>query len=122
MVVGAEAGVPAVQALVRWDPAGFAARELAERSRARLPARHPDGALTGSAGAVAELLAAARCRPTAEMIGPVPVDGDTERMLVRVARPQGAELARALQDAAAGRSAARRPSRCGSPRPGLELR
>ena len=31
VVVGAEAGVPTVQALVRWDAPGAAARELAER-------------------------------------------------------------------------------------------
>ena len=39
VVVGADAAVPAVQALVRWDPAGHAARELADRTELRfLPA------------------------------------------------------------------------------------
>src|SRR4029079_18498257 len=37
VVVGADAGIPAVQALVRWDTAGFAARELAERTELGFP-------------------------------------------------------------------------------------
>ena len=37
----------------------------------------------------------------------MPVDGETERLLVRVPRAAGAELARALKTAAAGRSARR---------------
>ena len=43
VVVVADAATPAVQALVRWDPAGFADRELAERAALRLPPGGPDG-------------------------------------------------------------------------------
>jgi primosomal protein N' (replication factor Y) len=107
VVVGADAGVAAVQALVRWDPAGFAARELAERGELGLPPVTRMAALTGSPHAVAELLAAADLPEGAQVVGPVPVDADTERMLVRIARGHGAELAHALKSAAAGRSARR---------------
>jgi primosomal protein N' (replication factor Y) len=107
VVVGADAGVPAVQALVRWDPAWFAARELAERAELGFPPAVRMAALTGPAQAVAELLAGAEFPTGAQVVGPVPIDDDTERVLVRVPRRDGAELARALKAAAAGRSARR---------------
>ena len=50
MVVVADASTPAVQALVRWDQAGFADRELAERAALRLPPEARMASLTGSAG------------------------------------------------------------------------
>ena len=105
VVVGADAGVPAVQALVRWDPAGFAARELSERRELGFPPAVRMAALTGAPAAIAELLEAARLPISAEVIGPVPIDADTERMLVRVPRAESAALATALKDAAAVRSA-----------------
>ena len=43
------------------------------------------------------------------MIGPVPADGETERILVRVPRGDGAELAAALKLAASARSARKAP-------------
>ena len=62
VIVGADSGVPAVQALVRWDPAGFAARELAERTELGFPPAVRMASLTGTASAVADLLAAAMVR------------------------------------------------------------
>jgi primosomal protein N' (replication factor Y) len=41
----------------------------------------------------------------AELLGPVPADDDQERMLVRVSRSRAADLARALHEASAVRSA-----------------
>ena len=110
VVVGADAAVPAVQALVRWDPAGFAARELAERTELNFTPAVRMAALSGVPAAVAELLAAATFPAGAEVIGPVPAGADTERMLVRVPRAQGAELAAALKVAAAARSARKAPN------------
>ncbi|MFN2560237.1 MAG: primosomal protein N' [Jatrophihabitans sp.] len=107
VVVGADAAIPTVQALVRWDPAGAAARELAERAELGFPPATRMASLTGSPAAVAELLAAARLPGGAQVVGPVPVDADTERVLVRVSRGHGAELAHQLKTAAAGRSARR---------------
>jgi primosomal protein N' (replication factor Y) len=105
VVVGADAGVPAVQALVRWDPAGFAARELSERRELGFPPAVRMAALTGVPAAIAELLDVARLPRAAEVIGPVPAGDDAERMLVRVPRTESAVLATALKDAAAVRSA-----------------
>ena len=107
VVVGADAGIPAVQALVRWDPAGFASRELAERSELGFPPASRIAALTGAPAAVAELLAATELPAGAQVVGPVPVGEEAERVLVRVPRAQGGELAHRLKAAAASRSARR---------------
>jgi primosomal protein N' (replication factor Y) len=109
VVVGADAGVAAVQALVRWDPAGFAARELADRAELGFPPAVRMASLTGTAPAVADLLAAAELPPNAQLIGPVPAEKGAERILLRVPRPQGAALASALKLAAAARSARKAP-------------
>jgi primosomal protein N' (replication factor Y) len=105
VVVGADSGVPTVQALVRWDPAGAARRELGERAELGFPPATRMAALTGEPGAMAALLTGAALPPAAEIIGPVPAGAGAERTLVRVPRTAGAELARALKAAAAARSA-----------------
>jgi primosomal protein N' (replication factor Y) len=107
VVVGADAAVPTVQALVRWDPAGAAARELAERAELGFPPACRMASLTAPATAVTELIDAAELPPGAQLIGPVPAGEGTERLLVRVPRAQGGALAHALKTAAAGRSARR---------------
>ena len=112
VVVGADAGLAAVQALVRWDPAGFAERELAERAELGFPPARRFASLTGAPAAVADLLAAARLPASAEPLGPVPAGEGTERLLLRVPR-RGRRRAR--------RRAARRrrgPLRPQGPRPG----
>ncbi|HEV7657418.1 MAG TPA: primosome assembly protein PriA, partial [Mycobacteriales bacterium] len=113
VVVGADAGLPVVQALVRWDPAGFADRELAERTELGFPPARRFASLTGMPAAIAELLDVARLPETAEPLGPVPagtVGGEeTERLLLRVPRRDGAALAAALHAAAATRSARKAP-------------
>ena len=107
VVVGADSGLPAVQALVRWDPRGMASRELAERAELAFPPFSRMASLTAGPAAIADLVGAADLPEGAELIGPVPVDADTERLLVRVSRDHGAQLAAALKTAAAGRSARR---------------
>jgi primosomal protein N' (replication factor Y) len=109
VVIGADAAAPAVQALIRWDPAGFAARELADRVALGFPPAVRMASLTGTAAAVTELLASADLPTQAQVIGPVPADDGAERVLVRVPRPQGAALATALKAAAATRSARKAP-------------
>jgi primosomal protein N' (replication factor Y) len=103
-VVVADGSLAPVQALLRWDPAWFAARELAERRELGFPPASRMASLTGRPEAVAEFLAAAKLPEPADVLGPVPVGDDQERMLVRVSRSRAAELARSLHDAAAGRS------------------
>ena len=62
-------------------------------------------AVTGPPAAVADTLGSASLPEQAQVVGPVPAGADAERMLIRVPRAQGAELARALKAAAALRSA-----------------
>ena len=119
VIVVAEASLPVVQALIRWDPAAHAERELAERYTLRFPPAVRMAAVSGPERAVAALLAAADLPPDAEVLGPVTSDGaaapagnrpgqrsaDTVRMLVRMPRSGASALAGALQAAQAVRSA-----------------
>ncbi|WP_328348839.1 primosomal protein N' [Micromonospora sp. NBC_00421] len=107
VVVVADGALAPVQALLRWDPGWFAARELAERRELGFPPAVKMASVTGGAEAVADLLAQARLPDGAEVLGPVPADQDRERMLVRVPRSRAAALAEALHTAAGVRSARR---------------
>ena len=109
VIVSADAAIAAVQALIRWDPAGAAARELADRAELAFPPVSRMAALSGTRDALAELLGAARLPDAAQLIGPVPDGTEGARVLVRVPRPQGAALAAALKIAASGRSARKAP-------------
>ncbi|RTL62495.1 MAG: primosomal protein N' [Pseudonocardiaceae bacterium] len=110
VVVVEEAGVPVVQALVRWDPAGHAAAELAARAEVGFPPAVRMASVEGPAAAVAEIADAAE-RDGAEVLGPVEVEGGTpgeepkERALLRVPRARGRALAATLAAAQATRSA-----------------
>jgi primosomal protein N' (replication factor Y) len=69
VVIVAAAEASAVQALVRWDPAGFAARELTERTALRLPPAVRLAELTGTASDISDLLAYAQLPDGAEVLG-----------------------------------------------------
>ncbi|WAL63084.1 primosomal protein N' [Amycolatopsis cynarae] len=112
VVVGAEAGLTPVQALVRWDPAWHAERELAERAGLAFPPAVRMASVEGTPGAVAALLEELVLPDSGELLGPVPVgradeEGRTERerMLIRVPRSDGRALATALATAQAQRVA-----------------
>ncbi|MFJ1541023.1 primosomal protein N' [Micromonospora chalcea] len=105
VVVVADGALAPVQALLRWDSAWFAARELAERRELGFPPAVRMASVTGVAEAVGDLLAGARLPDGAEVLGPVPADEGRERMLVRVPRSRAAALAEALHAAAGQRSA-----------------
>nr|WP_239100985.1 primosomal protein N' [Microbispora amethystogenes] len=109
LVVMADAAVPAVQALLRWDPVTFAERELDDRAELGFPPAVRMATLTGPAAAVRETLADAGLPPGAQVLGPVPVDGGQERAMVRVPRHLGSALARALKGASGVRSARKAP-------------
>ena len=101
------------QALVRWDPSGYASRELAERVELALPPAVRMASVTGTRDAVDTLLSRLDLAD-AEILGPVPVDAPEHdalepgvRALVRVPRAGGASLARALSASLAVRSARR---------------
>jgi primosomal protein N' (replication factor Y) (superfamily II helicase) len=83
VLVHADASLPVVQALIRWDPGNFAERALADRVSLALPPAVRMAAVTGDADAVASLLAAipplaAGGAPAAtrqpEVLGPAPVE------------------------------------------------
>ena len=111
VVVTADQAIPAVQALMRWDPAWFSTRELSERDHLGLPPAVRMAALTGDQGAVAEMLSIAILPTGTRVLGPVPAARreapDVVRVLLSVTRREGMALARALHDAQAIRSAHR---------------
>lgn len=109
VVIVADASARPVQALVRWDPGGFANRELATRTELRFPPGARVAELTGTADDVADVLDLAELPQGAEVLGPVPVDGEDAkvRTIVRVPRRLGGELAAALKAAQGVRSAKR---------------
>ena len=113
VVVLAEAGQPPVQALVRWDPAGFAERELADRAALGFPPAARMASLRGVRRAVDEFLAQLGDQLPAgtQVIGPVPVAGTDpgaepqERALLRVERSATGALATAVRAVLGSRSA-----------------
>lgn len=109
VVVGTPSHVvlPVVQALVRWDPGGFADRELAERATLRLPPAVRMAALTGTREALLLARDSAAWPAGAQVLGPLPLDAEHERILVTTGQEEGAELARAAK-AVRARSVARR--------------
>ncbi|MGY1885849.1 primosomal protein N' [Blastococcus sp. SYSU DS0753] len=115
VVVAADAAHPVVQALVRWDPAWLAERELADRRELGFPPVTRMASLSASPAALAEFLAALRLPEDADLLGPVPErprpgqEGERERYLVRVPRSSGAALASALAEVQGVRSAKKVP-------------
>ena len=95
---------PALQALVRWDPAGFARREVEERSAAHLPPAARMATVTGDLGALDDVLHLLDLPEGTEVLGPVSV-ADEHRVLLRVPRSSGEHLSGALGDLQRVRSA-----------------
>ena len=112
IAVGESSG-RALQALVRVDPGGFAARELAERAEARFPPAVTMVFVEGRPAALAEFQALAELPAGAELLGPTelpstgPGSGETElaRLTLRAAVADGTVLARAVKAVAGIRSA-----------------
>jgi primosomal protein N' (replication factor Y) (superfamily II helicase) len=112
VVVMAESSLQPVQALVRWDPAWYAAQELAERAELGFPPARRVAAVDGTPDAIEALLDSADLPASAEVLGPVPIgevdeDGNSERerLIVRVDRADGRALASSLHAAQAVRAA-----------------
>lgn len=115
VIVVAPGELRPVQALLRWQPRWHAERETAERSALHLPPAARMAAITGTAIGVRDLLDAAALPAGTEVLGPMPDPGGSrdgppvERLLVRVPRRLGGELATGLKQAAAQRSARKVP-------------
>jgi primosomal protein N' (replication factor Y) len=110
VVVVAPGELRPVQALLRWQPRWHADRELEERAALHLPPAARMAALTAPAAALHELLDLVELPAGAELFGPVGVsvrggEQPLERIVVRVPRRSGRDLAQALKAAAAVRSA-----------------
>ncbi|WP_127358060.1 primosomal protein N' [Actinacidiphila soli] len=121
VVVLGEPTLRPVQALVRWDPAGHAVRELAERAELGFPPVSRMAAVAGRPSAVADLVATAELPEGTDVLGPVPIPvvepgrprrpGDPppgeqwERVLLRVRQGSGAALASGLKAAQTARIA-----------------
>ena len=102
-VVVGDPAHPAIQALVRWDPAGFAAREAAQRREAHLPPASRLATITGEPGAVDDALTLLAPPAGFELLGPVPFGPDGEsRAVLRVPRSHGARPVPGARRGAAG--------------------
>ncbi|MGD9960236.1 primosomal protein N' [Nocardioides sp.] len=99
VVAVGDPSTPALQALVRWDPAGFARREMAERQSAHLPPASRLATVSGEPTALEQALEAFDAPRGAEVLGPVPTgEGSEVRVVVRVPRALGDDLSAALGD------------------------
>ena len=117
VVVGADAALSTVQALIRWDPAGHAAAELAARTELGFPPAVAMAALEGTEEVVGAAVTDLELPPSAQVLGPVPMEGGRHptgpsaasqpevRALVRTSPADRRALAAALRTLAAGRSA-----------------
>ncbi|MFI6586414.1 primosomal protein N' [Embleya sp. NPDC050493] len=79
LVVVAESTLRPVQALVRWDPQGYALTELVERAELNLPPVSRMASVTGPPAGIADFLAVLRLPDGADVLGPVPVAPTTPR-------------------------------------------
>ena len=108
----------ALQALIRLDPGGFAARELAERAEAHFPPAAKVITLEGAAAPLAEFVDLLRPPEPYEVLGPVPLraggsargnglEGEEpiERLTLRTPLRNGGALVTAVKQAGGVRSA-----------------
>ena len=118
IAVGESSG-RALQALVRVDPGGFAARELAERAAARFPPAIKLITIEGSAEALSEFASLVHAPSNAQSLGPAdlvmrrPAVGNAseptiQRVIVRAPLAEGSHLVGAVKDAAGVWSARKR--------------
>jgi primosomal protein N' (replication factor Y) len=123
VVVGADASLSVVQALIRWDPVGHAGVELAARRELGFPPVTAMASIEGEEATVLGVLDRLVVPPDGEVLGPVALDdletggepgptngavdddGPRLRALVRAPQNQRKALTSALHTVAAARSA-----------------
>ncbi|RRD45388.1 hypothetical protein [Buchananella hordeovulneris] len=105
------AGAPTVltQALVRWDPVGFARHLHAERVELGYPPAVRMARLDGESSQVRQALSELRLPAGAEVLGPSELPEGQARAAVRAPAAQGAALSAALGEMVGVRSARRKP-------------
>jgi primosomal protein N' (replication factor Y) (superfamily II helicase) len=99
----------ALQALVRFDPEGFAARELAERRSAGLPPATRLATVVGTPDDVTQALGSLDLPAYAEVLGPTELPDGQARLVIRTARRRGAGMTKALHRLQAARSSRKQP-------------
>ncbi|HKM24605.1 MAG TPA: primosomal protein N', partial [Corynebacterium sp.] len=113
VVVVADAGLPVVQSLIRWDMVGAAARELAQRRDVGFPPAVHMVAVDGANAALDTFLELVTLPPEVEVLGPVDLPpgvtlpgeyderryGPPQRLLLRAPLGPRAALGRALRAA-----------------------
>jgi len=109
LLVG-DSSAPTLQAVVRWDPEGFAARELADRASAGLAPAARMVTVAGGPSAVRAFLGVIELPVQAEVLGPAPTPStrpgeELVRAVMRVPRAHGPALVAALSRALSVRSA-----------------
>jgi primosomal protein N' (replication factor Y) len=104
VVVTADTGAPAVQALVRWDASWLAARELAERASAGMPPATRVALLRGAPEDIDDVARALEIPH--RLLGPV-----GGRAIVTVRREDGPALGRELRAISVVRSAKSGPGK-----------
>jgi primosomal protein N' (replication factor Y) len=119
LIIVADAALVPVQSVIRWDPAGFAAHELAERTELGFPPAVTMASIDGAGPAVVAFAETVHMPPGGEVLGPVELPPgvrlpsgidrndvpDPQRILLRCSRSQGKELSAALHAAQVGRNA-----------------
>jgi primosomal protein N' (replication factor Y) len=106
-----ESSARALQALVRVDPAGFAARELSERAEAGFPPAVRMVTVEGPHDALEEFRALLDPPPGAQVMGPIDlapqdsVDAHLSRLILRAPRSAGRALVTDVKGVAGIRSA-----------------
>jgi len=111
LIVG-DSDIREVQALIRWDPHGYADRELAERVELHLPPAVRTAQLTGPAGAAQELVDAVVAEVGERLLrrsGPLLGSDDAVTWLLAVSIGDGGHLTAALQRAQSARSLRKAP-------------
>jgi primosomal protein N' (replication factor Y) len=108
IVAVGDPAAPSLQALVRWDPAGFAGRELEQRAAAHLPPASVMATLTAPSDELEGFLDELVLPGYAEVLGPLAVDGGSLRAVVRVPRADREALTTALRQIQGARSTRKR--------------
>jgi primosomal protein N' (replication factor Y) len=112
VVIVGDSDVREIQALVRWDPAGYAARALEERRLLHLPPAVRTAQLSGPAlptGELADEVAGELGARVLRRSGPLPGPDGEVAWLLAVSLADGSALSAALQRAQSVRSARRAP-------------
>jgi len=111
VILVADSRARQVQAVLRWDPAGSAERELAERAELGFPPASRLAEMVGPPVAVHDLLDILQREglpPGAAVLGPTQ-NGDEARALIRVPAAIGQAMAAAVKAAQSVRSARKSP-------------